>query len=115
MQRKKQMEFKSTLRSMKIGGNKSDKLLSAIDNITKFYSRREEVIKLYNVYFIMRHKAVFDGKYEKGLKKTTPQQMLQRLPIAIALVKAENTSENLLNEILQIVYPLYRAKEIIDK
>ena len=38
--------------------------------------------------------------------------MLQRLPIALAQVKAGNTSENLLNEIRQIIYSLYRAKEI---
>ena len=41
--------------------------------------------------------------------------MLQRLPIAIASVKAGNTSENLRNEILQIMYFLYQAKEIIKK
>ena len=34
--------------------------------------------------------------------------MLQRLPIALAQVKAGNTSENLLNEIRQIIYSLYR-------
>ena len=38
--------------------------------------------------------------------------MLQRLTIAFAQVKADNTSENLLNEIRQIIYSLYRAKEI---
>ena len=38
--------------------------------------------------------------------------MLQRLPIASAQVKAGNTSENLLNEIKQIIYSLYWAKEI---
>ena len=36
--------------------------------------------------------------------------MLERLPIAFAQVKAGNTSENLLNEIRQIVYSLYQAK-----
>ena len=38
--------------------------------------------------------------------------MLQRLPIALAKVKAENTSEKLLNEIRQRIYSLYREKEI---
>ena len=38
--------------------------------------------------------------------------MLQRLPIALAQVKAGNTSENLLNEIRQIIYSLYRGKEV---
>ena len=41
--------------------------------------------------------------------------MLQRLPIALALVKSGNTSENLLNEIRQIIYFLYGAKEITKK
>ena len=35
----------------------------------------------------------------KGLKILTPKQMLQRLPIVHAQVKAGNNSENLLNEI----------------
>ena len=45
----------------------------------------------------------------------TPKQKFQRLPIALAQVKAGNNSENLLNEITQIVYSLYRSKEIIKK
>ena len=50
-----------------------------------------------------------------GLKILTPKQMLQRLPIALAQVKAGNNSENLLNEIRQIVYSLYQSKEITKK
>ena len=41
--------------------------------------------------------------------------MLQRLVVAVAQVQAGNTSENLLNEIRQIVYSLLEAKEIIKK
>ena len=41
--------------------------------------------------------------------------MPQRLPIALAQIKAGNTSENLLNEIRQIIYSLYRVKEITRK
>ena len=41
--------------------------------------------------------------------------MLQRLPIALAQAKAGNTSENLLNKMRQIIYYLYRAKEITKK
>ena len=41
--------------------------------------------------------------------------MLQRLPVALAQVKADNTSENLLYEIHQVVYSLYQAKEITKK
>ena len=50
-----------------------------------------------------------------GLKILTPKQMLQRLPIALAQVKASNNSENLLNEIRQIFYSLYQSKEITKK
>ena len=41
-----------------------------------------------------------------------PKQMPQRLPIALAKVKASNNSESLLNEIRQIVYSLYQSKQI---
>ena len=41
--------------------------------------------------------------------------MLQRLTIVLAQVKAYNTSENLLNEFRQIIYSLYREKEITKK
>ena len=51
----------------------------------------------------------------EGLKILTPNQMLKRLPIALSQVKAGNNSESLLNEIRQIVYSLYRSKEITKK
>ena len=50
-----------------------------------------------------------------GLKILTPRQMLQRLPIALAQVKAGNNSENLLNEIRQVVYSLYQSMEITKR
>ena len=50
-----------------------------------------------------------------GLKILTPKQMLQRLPIALAQVKAGNDSESLLNEIRQIVYSMYQSKQITKK
>ena len=51
----------------------------------------------------------------KGLKILTPKKILQRLPIALAQVKAGNNSESLLNEIRQIVYSLYQSKQITKK
>ena len=51
----------------------------------------------------------------KGLKILTHKQMLQRLPIAFAQVKAANNSERLLNEIRQIVYSLYSSKQVTKK
>ena len=43
---------------------------------------------------------------------STPKQILQRVPIVLAQLKAGKTSEYLLNEIRQIIYTLYQAKEI---
>ena len=50
-----------------------------------------------------------------GLKILTSKQLLQRLPIALAQLKAGNNSESLLNEIRQIVYSLYQSKQITKK
>ena len=50
-----------------------------------------------------------------NFKILTPKQMLQRLPIALAQIKAGNNSESLLNEIRQIVYSLYQTKDITKK
>ena len=41
--------------------------------------------------------------------------MLQRLPMALLQVKVGNTSENLPNQITQIIYSLYQARKIINK
>ena len=46
----------------------------------------------------------------KGLKILTPDQMLSRLPIILAELKAGNNFEKLKNEIRQLLYSLYRSK-----
>ena len=43
-----------------------------------------------------------------GLKILTPNQMLSRLPISVAQLKAGNDSEKLKNKIREILYSLYR-------
>ena len=48
----------------------------------------------------------------KGLKILTPNQMLSRLPITLAQLKAGNNSKKLKNEIRQILYSLYRSKKL---
>ena len=73
------------------------------------------MIKLFNDYAKIRSKAKYRTEQRTGLKILTPKQMLQRLPIAFAQVKAGNNSESLLNEIRQIVYSLYQSKEITKK
>ena len=60
-------------------------------------------MKLFNDYSKIVSEAKQKRKYREGLKILTPKQMLQILPIALAQVKAGNTSENLLNEIRQIL------------
>ena len=48
----------------------------------------------------------------RGLKILTPNQMLSRLPIALAQLKPGNNSEKPKNEIRQILYSLYRSKNM---
>ena len=48
----------------------------------------------------------------KGLKILTPYQMLSRLPISLAELKAGNNSEKLKSEIRQLLYSLYRSKNM---
>ena len=44
----------------------------------------------------------------QGLKMLTPQQILSRLPISLAQLKAGNNSQKLKNEIRQLLHSLYR-------
>ena len=48
----------------------------------------------------------------QGLKILTPQQMITRSPILLAQLKAGSNSKKLKNEIRQIVYSLYRSKNL---
>ena len=73
---------------------------------------REMVITAFKSGIFQVSKESQEGE---GLKILTPKQMLKRLPIALAQVKAGNNSESLLNEIRQIVYSLYQSKEITKK
>ena len=78
-----------------------------------FYKARNSVIGFFDDYSSMISEAKL--KATKGIKILTPKQLLQRIPIALAQVKAGNNSESLLNEIRQIVYSLYQSKEITKK
>ena len=109
----KQNEFLNKLNNIKIG-KKTTKQKGVINNITRFYLSREEVINFFRDYVEMSSDANYNAKQNKTegkrLKILPPKQMLQRLPIALAQVKVGNNSENLLNEIRQIVYSLYQSK-----
>ena len=54
----------------------------------------------------------FSDIKRKGLKILTLNQMLRRLPIFLAQLKAGNNSEKLKNEIRQLLYSLYRSKKL---
>ena len=56
--------------------------------------------------------ATHDVKYRKGLKILILKQILQRLSIALAQVKAGNTSKKLLNEIRQIIICIEQKKSL---
>ena len=92
-----------------------------IDNLTKFYNSREEVINFCTDYVEMLSDANYNAEQNEtrqdgaGLKILTPKQMLQKLPKVLAQVKAGNNSESLLHEIRQIVYFLYHSKQITKK
>ena len=109
----KQDEFLNKLNNIKIG-KKTIEQKEKINNLVKFYNSREEVINFFMDYVEMLSAANYDSKQNetkgKGLKISIPKQMLERLAIALAQVKAGNNSESLLNEIRQIVYSLYQSK-----
>ena len=77
-----------------------------------FYLR---LLIFFRDYSFLLSEAKYKAKYGEGLKILTPKQMIQTLPITLAQVKAGNTSQNLLNQIRQIIYFLYWAKELLKK
>ena len=70
---------------------KPDKIVEIVEDILKFNKQNQE---------------------GKGLKILIPNQMLSRLPITLAQLKAGNNSEKLKNEIRQLLYSLYCSKNM---
>ena len=84
-----------------------------LNSVTGLVQGREMVLTAFKSGIFQVSKESQKGEEaNEMLKIVTPNQMLKRLPIALAQVKAGNNSESLLNEIRQIVYSLYRSKEI---
>ena len=104
---KQQKDFKKELNKITSGNpkHKSNNQLNVIKNVKNFYNSRPEAI----------YKSKQNETKGKGLKILTPKQLLQRLAIVLAQVKAGNNSESLLNEIRQIVYSLYKPKQVTKK
>ena len=74
------------------------------------YKARNEAIKFYDDYSSIMSEVKNKATKGTGLIILTPKS-----PIALAQVTAGNNSENLLNEIKQMVYSLYQSKEITKK
>ena len=72
-----------------------------VDSVTSLVQGREMVINAFKSGIFQVSKESQEGK---GLKILTPNQMLKRLPIALAQVKAGNNSESLLNEIRDCLF-----------
>ena len=127
-------EIRNNVISMITANNEQANLLSNIEDFIKKTKPRDPILKkmkedvITSVLSLLKgrelvHKAFESGIFQKleesqegeRLKILTPNQMLKGLPIALAQVKAGNNSESLLNEIRQIVYYLYRSKEITKK
>ena len=90
---------------------KLNKMKKIIKNVPKDkVSRVEENEKIIDIV-----ERILELNSEKqlglGLKILTPNQMLSRLPITLAQLKAGNNSEKLKNEIRQLLYSLYRPKK----
>ena len=51
----------------------------------------------------------------QGIKILTPNQMLNRLPIALAQLQAGDNSKKLKSEIRQLLYYLYRSKNMTEQ
>ena len=83
-----------------------------MENIKLLYKSREAVIKLFNHYSWISFEVERKSIRGEGLKIITAKQILQRLPKALAQVKAGNASQNLLNKLGEIIYSLYQTKEI---
>ena len=101
--------------------NPAQKKLRAevLDSVTSLFEGREMALTAFKSGIFQVFKEPQESQEGTGakemLKILTPNQMLKRLPVALAQVKAGNNSESLLNEIRQIVYSLYRSKEITKK
>ena len=88
-----------------------------LKNLYELFAAREILLDGFDrkIFLIKSKTSGLLNTDRSKLKILTPKQMLQRLPIALAQVKAGNNSEILLNEIRQIVYSLYQSKEITKK
>ena len=63
-----------------------------IENIRNLYNSRQTIIDLFNDYTKIISEAKYKAKYGEEHETLTSKEMLQRLPIALAQVKAGNNA-----------------------
>ena len=80
-----------------------------------FYKAADNIIKRFDDHSSTMSESKHASFHGNRLKILTPKQMFQRLLTALAHVQAGNTTENLINEIQEITYSIYQAKEINKK
>ena len=97
MQKDDQAESKSNLNEIKKGKKKhrSEEQKNTLYNVERLYKASNIVIEFFDDQSLMVSKTKLKTTKGTGLKTLAPKQMLQRLPIALAQVKAGNNSENL--------------------
>ena len=95
--------------------HKSKEQKSSMKKCKKSFTKDRKNIKLFDDCTTITSQAKYKARHGKGLKILIPKQMLQRLPMALAQVRADNTSADFLDAIRQIIYSFYRANEIIRK
>ena len=112
---KDQGQFKLDLNEITRGNPKKKPAvqIKTIENIKNLDKSRQKVADLFNDSAKIRSKAKHETKHGAGI--LTLKWILQILPIALAQVKAVNSSESLLNEIRHTVYSLYQSKKLLKK
>ena len=86
-----------------------------LKNLYNLFEGRERVLNAFDSELFPIKTKFIGFSDHSNLKILISKQMLQRWPIALVQVNAGNTSENEWNENMQIIYSLYRAKEITEK
>ena len=92
--------------------------LKDLEKEIKEMSKTEiEIEKPYNIVKVVKKILDFNEHSQKGkgLKTLTPNQMLNKLPIALAQLQAGNNFNKLKNEIRQLLYSLYRSKNMTEQ
>ena len=102
------MNFRKNMKPRSHEKNKKKKIV--LENLYNFCEGREKILDTFeSKIFLTKSKGacILNPDHSK-LKILTPKQMLQRLSMALAQVKADNNADSFLNEVKQIVYFLYQ-------